>query len=67
MDWFVFDADEIEYFSYFSLLVSYVERINPFSASPIFRKFIASWRDISRGLFFKEGFEVFFHINMKKM
>ena len=52
--------------------------LNPFGANPIFgqvQKFFLEnlllarflcWRDISRDLFFREGVEVFFHMNMKK-
>ena len=55
------------------------ERVNPFSASPVFdqvQKFFLEnlllvrflcWRDISRDLFFRQDFELFFHIGVKKL
>ena len=64
-----------------AVLCRWWKYFNPFSASPIFgqvQKFFLEnlllarflcWRDISRDLFFffRERFEVIFHINMKKM
>ena len=62
----IYDTIPILTINPFSAIRRYKRHQKFFLENLLLARFLC-WRDISRDLFFREGFEVFFHINIKKM